>query len=481
MLRWFATWRGPFLLWSKHTLAELPTRQNGQHDMYSSKAIDHRPVFKIETDVLVVGGGAAGLAAAVTVGRKGVKVVLIERYGFCGGAAVAGLSGTVCGLYAASNNAASRPEQIVFGFADEFVSRMEVGGGLTGPVRYGKTFTRVHDPLIWRCVADSWLQEAEVKPIYHALATHALVEGGERVDGAIVWTKQGICELRAKITIDATGDADLFAMAGLRTVSGDNGKVQNPTMIFRLQGVDTERFLATHGPDAIMGDGVTKAILQDRAIGRRLLPRKKIFLFPTPRAGELLCNATRVIGRDGRELNPLVADDFTEAEIEGRRQVQEYAAFLREHVTGCERSFVNDTGVQVGVRQTRQVAGTTTLLNEDVTNARKRRDGIARSSWPIEMHSGDKPNLHWIIDDFYEVPFGCFVPERGEGILTAGRSLSAQHEAMASARVTAQCFSYGQAVGLAAVKSVQEKVNPRQFSGEDVRTMLNENGARLNN
>jgi hypothetical protein len=445
------------------------------------KASDHRPAFKIETDVLVVGGGAAGLAAAVTVGRKGLKVVLVERYGFCGGAAVAGLSGTVCGLYAATDNPASRPEQIVFGFADEFVSRMEASGGLTGPVRYGKTFTRVHDPLVWRQVADSWLQEAKVKIIYHALAMQALVEGGERVHGAIVWTKQGLCELRAKMTIDASGDADLFAMAGLRTVIGKDGKVQNPTMIFRLQGVDTDRFLAVRGPDAIMGDGVTKAILQFHPAGRRSLPRSKIFLFPTPRAGELLCNATRVIGRDGRELNPLVADDFTEAEIEGRIQVQDYAAFLREHVTGCEQSFVNDTGVQVGVRQTRQIAGACTLSNDDVAQARKCRDGIARSPWPIELHSGEKPSLHWVIDDFYEVPFGCFVPERGEGILAAGRSLSAQHEAMASARVTAQCFSYGQAVGLAAATAIQEKVNPRQLSGQDVRAMLNNNGARLDN
>lgn len=449
--------------------------------MKTFEATDHRPAFKIETDVLIIGGGAAGLAAAVTAGRQGVKVVLVERYGFCGGAAVAGLSGTVCGLYMATDHPVSRPEQIVFGFADEFVNRMESAGGITGPVRYGKTFTRVHDPLVWRRVADSWLQETQVKLVYHALAIHVLVEGGEQVHGAIVWTKQGLCELRAKITIDASGDADLFAMAGFRILNGNGGKVQNPTMIFRLQGVDTDEFLAVHGPDTIMGDGVTKAIQEDHANGRKLLPRSKIFLFPTPRAGELLCNATRVIGRDGRDLNPLVADDFTEAEIEGRRQVQEYATFLREHVPGCERSFVNDTGVQVGVRQTRQIAGACTLLNEDVTGARKRRDGIARSSWPIELHTSDKPSLHWLIDDFYEVPFGCFVPERGGGMLATGRCLSAQHEAMASARVTAQCFSYGQAVGLAAAISLQEKVRPSMLSGEDIRAMLNKVGARLDN
>ncbi|HEU5124159.1 MAG TPA: FAD-dependent oxidoreductase [Verrucomicrobiae bacterium] len=441
-------------------------------------AKDQRPAFGIKTAGLVIGGGAAGMSAAITAARKGVGVVLVERYGFCGGAAVAGLSGTVCGLYAARDNRERRPEQVVFGFADEFVRRMERAGGITGPIRYGKTFTRVHDPLVWRKIADGWLQEAGVKIFYHALATQVLMER-DRVEGVKVWTKQGLCEIRAKLTIDASGDADLFAMGGLKTVLGNHGKVQNPTMIFRIQGVDMERFLAVHGADSIMGEGVMNAIQAEHSKRRRYLPRSKVFLFPTPRKNELLCNATRVIGRDGRELNPLIADDLTEAEIEGRRQVWEYADFFREHIAGCENSYVNDTGVQVGVRQTRQISGTCTLTNEDVVRARKRKDGIARSPWPIELHSGDKPHLHWVLEDYYEVPFGCFVPEKGEGLLAAGRCLSAQHEAMASARVTAQCFSYGQAIGLAAVVAVQENLSPRQLSGQDIRSLLNREGAAL--
>src|SRR6185503_6427999 len=211
----------------------------------------------------------------------------------------------------------------------------------------------------------------------------------------------------------------------------------------------------------------------------KMLPRKKVFLFPTPRPGELLCNATRVLGADGRELNPLRYRDFTEAEVQGRRQVRAYEEFFRGNVAGCENAFVNDTGVQVGVRQTRQVAGLATLSNEDVTQARKSRDAVARSPWPIELHSGDRPKLVWIYDDFYEIPYGCFVPMRGESLLAVGRCLSAQHEAMASARVTGPCFGYGQAIGLAASVCAQEGLQPRELEGSELRTELNKMGAKL--
>lgn len=445
----------------------------------SAISVDRRQPLAMQADVLVVGGGAAGVAAAVTAARQGLKVTLLERYGFCGGGAVAGLSGTICGMYEASDNSDAPPNQIVHGFLDEFANRMSERGGLTPPVRYGKTFTRVHDPLVWRETADAMLREAGVQVLLHTTVTDALVEGGEKIDGIVAYTKQGPLSVRAKVTIDASGDADVVAMAGLPTFMGQDGKVQNPTMIFRLGGVDTEAFLAAYGPDSIMGREVTDLILRLHNSHEYRLPRAKIFLFPTPRPNELLCNCTRIIGRDGRELNPLLIEDFTEAEIEGRMQVREYARFFKDRLTGCRESFVNDTGVQVGVRQTRQVQGRAKLRNEDVTRGAKFTDGIARSPWPIELHSGDKPRLVWLTNDYYEIPLGCFVPERGEGLFAAGRCLSAEHEAMASARVTAQCFSYGHAIGHAAAIAVKEGIAPRQVAAAEVRERLNRDGARL--
>ncbi|WP_091908170.1 FAD-dependent oxidoreductase [Chitinasiproducens palmae] len=440
--------------------------------------VDRRPALRRVSDVLVVGGGAAGVAAAATARRQGLQVTLLEKYGFCGGGAVAGLSGTVCGLYLATERAGARPEQVVFGFADEFVRALDARGGIAPPVRYGRTWTRVHDPLIWRDTADDLLAAEGVTVIYHALATRVLLDG-DRIAGVSAWTKQGRVDIEAAITVDASGDADVVAMAGLGSFVGDDGHVQNPTMIFRLLGVDVARFRAEYGDDTIMGEAVSAALRRAQAAGRPL-PRSKVWLFPTTRPGELLCNCTRITGADGRELDPLRFADFTEAEIEGRRQVHAYAAFIRDHLVGCEQAFVNDTGVQVGIRQSRQVQGTARLLNADVVAARKFDDGIARSPWPIELHAGDRPKVEWILDDYYTVPYGCFVPTAGEGLLVAGRCLSAEHEAVASARVTAQCFSYGQAIGHAAALAVRDRRQPRAVDAAAVRDALRRDGAAIN-
>jgi glycine/D-amino acid oxidase-like deaminating enzyme len=440
--------------------------------------IDVRAVDDLQCDVLVIGGGAAGVASAVTARRQGLKVVLLERYGFCGGGAVAGLSGTVCGMYLATERVSAKPEPVVFGFAQEFCKLLEERGGLGAPLRYGKTWTRVHDPLVWRDAADALLSESGVHVIYHAVATGVLLDGNERTEGVTAWTKQGPLTIRAHVTVDASGDADLVAMAGLGSFVGDQGRVQNPTMIFRLQGVDVARFTATYGDDTIMGQAIS-ALLHERHLAGDNLPRSKIWLFPTTRPGELLCNCTRITGTDGRELNPLFYEDFTEAELNGRRQVHAYARFLREYVAGCENAFINDTGVQVGVRQTRQVEGVSKLMNADVVSARKFSAGIARSPWPIELHAGAKPKVEWVLDDYYEVPYGCFVPSRGEGLLVAGRCLSAEHEAVASARVTAQCFSYGHAIGHAATLAVRQRIEPRALEPQAIRDALERDGACL--
>ncbi|HVE89683.1 MAG TPA: FAD-dependent oxidoreductase, partial [Burkholderiaceae bacterium] len=150
--------------------------------MATAESTDCRPITRLDTDILVVGAGAAGVAAAVTAARQGLRVIAVERYGFCGGGAVAGMSGTICGLYEASQDPGSRPLQLVFGFADEFVRLMERKQGLTGPVRYGKTFTRVHDPLVWREAGDHLMMQAGVTTLFHSVVTDVLMEG-DRVAG----------------------------------------------------------------------------------------------------------------------------------------------------------------------------------------------------------------------------------------------------------------------------------------------------------
>ena len=441
-------------------------------------APDHGLPVVAVVDVLVVGGGAAGVAAAETAARFGRSTLLVERYGFCGGNAVAGLSGTICGMYMATDRAVNRPEQAVFGFTERFRAAMEARGGITSPQRYGKTFTVTHDPLVWREVGEGFLIDAGVRLLYHTMVVGAIVEE-DTIRGVVVDGKAGRGAVHAAVVVDASGDADVVFRAGLGFSMGESGTVQNPTMIFRLAGVDVERFLDYWGPDTICTPEFSERLIEANASGAYALPRAKIWLFPTPRPGELLCNATRLTGEDGRALDPTHPADLTEAEIRGRAQVREYARFFRDHLPGCESSFVNDTGVQAGIRQTRSIHGVDRLSNRDVVGKRKRVDGIARSPWPIELHSGERPKLEWLIDDYYEVPWAALLPERGEGLVVAGRCLAAEHEALASARVTAQCFSYGHAAGLAAATAVERGAALRSIAGKELRSLLNADGARL--
>ena len=140
---------------------------------------------------------------------------------------------------------------------------------------------------------------------------------------------------------------------------------------------------------------------------------------------------------------------------------------------------MNDLSCEVGVRQTRSIVGVEQLKNTDVAEARKRPDGIARCPWPIELHNGEKPYMFWLIHDYYEIPYGALVPAEGENIIVAGRNLCAEHQALASCRVTAQCFGYGQAAGIAADLAIRSSKKLREIRGEDVRAELNAEGARL--
>lgn len=439
---------------------------------------DHDFPVLAGVDVLVVGGGAAGVAAAETAARRGRSVLLIERYGFCGGNAVAGLSGTICGLYLSSERHANRPEQTVFGFAERFRQVMADTNGITGPQRYGRTWTHCHDPHRWREAADAFLTDAGVRILYHALVLGVVMDG-DTVTGVMVDSKAGRGVVNARVVVDASGDADVVFRAGYGYTRGQDGTVQNPTMIFRIANIDMRKFLDYWGSDTICSARVSELLIEADASGAYDLPRAKIWIFPTPRPGELLVNATRLVGRDGRELYPGDPEDLTEAEFVGRHQVREYARFLTDHIPGCEASFINDTGVQAGIRQSRSIVGVERLTNEDVVARRKRGDGVVRSPWPIELHSGERPKLEWLDDDYYEVPYGALIPETGENLIIAGRCLSAEHEALASCRVTAQCFGYGHAAGIAASLSVERSEPVRSFEGAEIRALLNADGARL--
>jgi len=427
-------------------------------------------------DVVVVGAGAAGVAAATVLGEAGTKVMVLEKYGFAGGAAVAGMSGTICGMYLASDSDAP-PQQIVRGFTERFANELRLRGGLTAPQKYGKTYTNAHDPLKWRESADALMTNAGVEIMFHVDVVGVIKEGDE-YQGVIVASNAGLGIVRAARVIDASGDAAVVSRGGGNYRFGADGRIQNPTMFFRLGGVDLVNFWEAWGPDTISPPWVTDRINAARAEGLTL-PRNKIWTFDTGRADELLVNATRLVGDDGRMLNVIDPRDFTEAEIGGRAQVRAYEEFFRQNLPGCSNIYVVDTGVEVGIRQTRTIDGIVTLTNDDVVSARKADDGICRSPWPIELHDGERPKLHWILDDYYDVPYGTLVPAVGENVIVAGRCLSAEHEALASARVTAQCFEYGHAAAQATLLSLSTGVAYRDIDGRDVARKMVAAGSAL--
>lgn len=434
----------------------------------------------IEADVAVIGGGPAGIAAAEAAGRSGLSVVLLEQNGFLGGQAVGGLSATICGLYLTNEEWTRHngPKQIVFGFAERFRQKMIKLGGLTEPQLYGNTYVDAHEPFAWKCAAEELLEEAGVKIMYHTSVSSARVEG-DSIKEVLANTADGEIIVRAKRFVDASGDGALVAASGAEYRIGVNGVVQNPSFIFKLSNVDEEKFWDYYGENTICHDEFSDKIREaEKAYGEEL-PRKKIWIFRTVNCGELYINATTIAKPNGSNLNCLDVDDISYAEIMGRKQGRTYAKFLKEYIPGCENSHIGEHASNIGVRQTRSAVCLKSLKNSDVENCVKPADGVVRSSWPIELHRGEAPKLYWLTNDYYEIPFGAMVVKAFKNLLVAGRNIDAEHEALASSRVTAQCFEMGHAAGLASALSRKKNINFHELDGREVRKALNEDDARL--
>lgn len=421
-----------------------------------------------EPDVCIVGGGAAGMSAAVACGRLGLKSLLLEKYGFCGGATVAGLSGTICGLHGSGKN----PEQIVFGFAGEYHDRLVAAGGTHPAIPFGHTKLVPHDSFIWKTVADGLLADSNVQILYHATFLEAETDDTGHIRSLLVRLLEGYRVIRPRIVIDATGDALVVHSIGGESSLGRNGLVQTPTMIFRLGGVDMKGFLA------LAPEEICAAVADADRTGKYRLPRHHVYIFPMPNHREVLCNMTRITFPDGRVPLGISSADMTFAEQEGRRQVREYARFLKDRFPAFAESYIVETGTQVGIRQTRSIAALQRLTNNDVMAARKHRGAITHSAWPIEAHGAGKLEIVHLDDDYYEVPFETLVPQHGPNLLVAGRCLDAEHEALASARVTAQCFGMGYGAGAAAHLALTEKLSTQSLTGEHVVAWMKQHGLK---
>jgi hypothetical protein len=405
-----------------------------------------------EYDVLVLGGGPAGIAAAVAAARLGARTLLAERYGFLGGMGTVGGVTNFAGLY---GRVKGEMTQLVRGVADDLLERIDALGGLNEPQdgMQGRIRVRSYDVSAYKCAADELLLSAGAKLLFHAWAV-AVVRSEHRLDAVIVETKSGRRAIRADAFVDCTGDADIAHFSGLPYEVGDGrGGGLYPSTMFRVGYVDPQKALAAVGEFKAINE------LMARAAGRYKFPREGAILRPQKNAQEWRANVTQVTAPSGAPVDATDALELSEGEIEGRRQVVEYFRFLRNEVPGFERAQITEIAPQLGIRESRRLKGVYALSGDDIRSSARFPDSIGINAWPMELHVQGR--IEWRFPDdpdraFNELPWRMLLAPGLDNLLVAGRCASMTHEGQSAARASGACFAMGQAAGTAAALSVQD-------------------------
>ena len=409
-----------------------------------------------EVDVLVCGGGPAGVGAALAAARSGARTMLVERFGMLGGMWTAGLlnpffqgvgRGWVC---------------------DDLVGRLTAGGAWQE-----WRFAHVFDVETMKRTLETMAAEDGVELLYHTWVADTIVEGGT-VRGAVLESKAGREAILAKVVIDATGDGDVAARAGCRYEFGreSDGLVQPMTLMFTIRGRGS--FEQDNAPalyDLLMTAIAEHDLGLTLPIGRcNYAP----WIISTPQTGSAAVQATHVY-----RLNPLDPADLTRGTVDARRQAAELVTAMRK-VPGLEGVELAETAATMGVRETRRVRGRGRLEVDDLAHGRRFRDAVTACSFGVDIHdpsaASDDAANKGLRSHPYEIPYRCLVPRDVGGLLLSGRCISGSHEAHASYRVTGTCLGTGQAAGLAAAWSVERGVAPSSIDGEEIRAALAERG-----
>jgi hypothetical protein len=434
--------------------------------------IDHAPVIA-DVDVCVVGAGSAGSTAAIAAARSGATVLLIDRLPFLGGTSTAVLD-TFYGFFTPGE----RPRKVVGGIADDVVAGLrDLGPVLTRPNTYGAgagvTYLAEHLKVVWeRLVTD-----AGARPLLHAMLQAADVRDG-RVESILVATRGGLARVRARVFVDASGDADLSAFAGFGfETAGEEDPAQTLTTTFRMANVDLER------RRAMSKERLHELMREAVDAGDYDLPRRDGSDHVTPVDGVIATVMTRLEsierGADGRIVNATDPWFLTAAEIAGRRQALEYVRFLRDRVPGYEHASLVALGTQIGVRETRRVYGDYRLTRDDVLSARRFDDDIGLCGAPIEDHRlGAGTAWEYLPEgSAVGIPYRTLLVRDAVNVVVAGRCFSATHDAHASVRSMAQCMAMGQAAGSAAALAVAARMDPRELDPAILRETLRHEGA----
>jgi hypothetical protein len=430
-----------------------------------------------EHEVVVLGGGPAGIAAAAAAARAGADVLLVERYGFLGGMGTAGGVTNFAGLYALSYG---ETVHVVRGVADDLLARIDRLGGLNAPQQglQGRITVRSYDVSAYKCAADDLLLSSGAKLLFHAWAADAAMDGG-RIAALIVETKSGRRAIRGQVFVDCSGDADLAARAGVPFELGDgHGGGLFPTTMFRVGGVDPEKALVAIGTFG----GIDR--LMEQAAGRYRFPRAGAIVRPQKNPTEWRVNVTQIRNRDGRAMDATDALQLSEGEVEGRRQIQEYFRFLKNEVPGFEAAHIVEIAPQVGVRETRRIAGRARLSGADILNCADFADVIGVNAWPMELHVEGRVEWRFFPDGsrgWCGLPFRMLVPQKVSNLLVAGRCASMTHEGQSAARASGACFAMGQAAGTAAALALQAGTAPGEMDVRALRRRLDRDGAFLGN
>lgn len=470
--------------------SEQQRKERGVADRWIEEPSRRIPVVR-DVDVLIAGGGPAGIGAALGAARAGAKSLLVERNGFLGGVATAVMMTTW-----------NVPSRCLSGTPREMVRRLcERDGAIDG----GPTIP--FDPETFKEVAEEVCLEAGVEPLYYTTLSAPIVNAGQ-VSGVVVENKSGRQALTARVIVDCTGDADLAARAGVPCVKGRerDGKMRPFTILFRLGNVDIRRVVdfARQRPDQFTADpnfqlldleggivrisGFFDLVAQARERGEldkdcHYLRFEGVF----PDRGTLFVNSTRVYGRDGTD-----AWDVTQGSIEARRQMDQLLRFIRKAVPGCERAFRIDASTSLGVRETRRIRGEHLLTEEDILGGKTYPDTVLKA-W---RHHG--PGRNWHSPDggegaasdptyrtlrtglrSFEVPYRCLVPLQVEGLLVAGRIISQTHEADMWTRGMYCCMLTGQCAGVAAALAAKAGGPPRALHISSLQRELGRQGVDL--
>lgn len=425
-----------------------------------------------EPDVFIAGSGSAGSTAAIASARElqsskpQAKVLLVERYGFLGGTSTAVLD-TFYGFYTPGTIS----KKVVSGIPDDVVAELrKLDRVIERPNTFGAGTGVTYNPEYLKVAWERLAQRAGVDLLLHTFVTDVVLEG-DRITGIVVDGKSGLGLIRPKMVVDASGDADVCALAQAPfEKAGDIDPAQTLTTTFKLANVNVAaaRKLPRAEFLARMGEAADS--------GKYDLPRREGSVHITPIEGVMATIMTRLEVAD-----PTNPHDLTLAEIEGRRQALEYERFLRDYIPGYEAAHLVTFSTQIGVRETRRVYGDYRLTREDVLGARKFDDVVGLCGAPIEDHHAGASTKWLYLPDgaTVDIPYRTLVPQKVENLYVAGRCFSATHDAHASVRSMAQCMAMGQAAGTAAALCVTRNGQPRDLNVQLLQDKLRESGAIL--